>query len=76
MKTESRESFSLQESMHCYIPQYIPNQPQQAIRKVEWEYSQFASHCEVGPWRIREMHGRKIRSRHCRGERRDNEVLR
>jgi len=39
MKTESRESFSLQESMHRYIPQYTPNQPQQAIRKVEWEYS-------------------------------------
>jgi len=39
MKTESRESFSLQETMHRYIPQHIPNQPQQAIRQVGWEYS-------------------------------------
>jgi len=37
MKTESQESFNLQETMPLYIPQYILEQPQEAIKQVEWE---------------------------------------
>lgn len=39
MKTESQESFNLQETMPLYIPQYILEQPQEAIKQVEWELS-------------------------------------